>query len=339
MKVAISIGDLNGISLELVLKSHKKLSQICTPYYFLHESLLKQGLNLLKKKEIALNLVEFSHAKISKFEKIKEDKNVKIFSFQTPLSLELNTNFTIKAGEIDAQSGTYSFLSFEAACAFTHQKHAAALITLPIHKKAWNLAGISFRGHTDALRNFYGKNAIMMLGCKKLFVGLFSEHIALRDVSSQIKLEPLTQFLIDFYQESGFKKIGVLAFNPHAGDFGTIGGEEESIIEEAIRCANLHIQKEIYLPQILVADSAFTPNSLKKCSRLVAMYHDLALAPLKALYFEKSVNVSLNLPIIRTSVDHGTAFDKAYQNAKISTKSYKEAVKIALNLAKKRKKI
>ncbi|HEF3560078.1 TPA: 4-hydroxythreonine-4-phosphate dehydrogenase, partial [Campylobacter upsaliensis] len=69
MKVAISIGDLNGISLELVLKSHKKLSQICTPYYFLHESLLKQGLNLLKKKEIALNLVEFSHAKISKFEK------------------------------------------------------------------------------------------------------------------------------------------------------------------------------------------------------------------------------------------------------------------------------
>ena len=338
MNLAVSIGDLNGISLELVLKTHKKLSQIYTFYYFLHESLLRQGLKLLKKKELELNLVEFSHADVSEFKEVRKSGRLKIFSFKTPLSLKLNTNFSLSAGKIDAKSGAYSFLSFEAACAFTYQKNASALITLPIHKKAWNLAGISFKGHTDALRHFYHKNAIMMLGCEELFVGLFSEHIPLKEVSKRIKLKPLRQFLIDFSKESGFDKIGVLGFNPHAGDFGAIGGEEEKIIEKAIKGANLYLKKEIYLPQVLVADSAFTPNSLKNCSRLVAMYHDVALAPLKALYFEKSVNVSLNLPIIRTSVDHGTAFDRAYKNAKISTKSYEEAIKIAINLAQKKTK-
>ena len=95
--------------------------------------------------------------------------------------------------------------------------------------------------------------------------------------------------------------------------------------------------QHFYQPNPLVADSAFTKNALKHCNRLVSMSHDLALTPLKALYFDKSVNVSLNLPIIRTSVDHGTAFDKAYTRAKISTKSYKEAVKTALHLAKQRR--
>ena len=94
--------------------------------------------------------------------------------------------------------------------------------------------------------------------------------------------------------------------------------------------------QHFYQPNPLVADSAFTKNALKHCNRLVSMSHDLALTPIKALYFDKSVNVSLNLPIIRTSVDHGTAFDKAYTRAKISTKSYKEAVKTALHLIKSR---
>ncbi len=89
------------------------------------------------------------------------------------------------------------------------------------------------------------------------------------------------------------------------------------------------------MPYPLVADTAFTKSNLKACNRLIAMYHDLGLAPLKALYFEKSINVSLNLPIIRVSVDHGTAFDKAYKNAKISTKSYFEAAKFALELPSK----
>ena len=141
-----------------------------------------------------------------------------------------------------------------------------------------------------------------------------------------------------------------------------IGGKEEELMQKAIAFVNAFLnskkdekffkkalkdeklQKElllnfntkgVYLPYPLVADTAFTKSNLKACNRLIAMYHDLGLAPLKALYFEKSINVSLNLPIIRVSVDHGTAFDKAYKNAKISTKSYFEAAKFALELPSK----
>ncbi|EPU8947436.1 4-hydroxythreonine-4-phosphate dehydrogenase PdxA, partial [Campylobacter jejuni] len=181
-------------------------------------------------------------------------------------------------------------------------------------------------------------------------------------VSKKITFKNLSIFLKDFYKETHFKKMGLLGFNPHAGDYGVIGGEEEKIMEKAIAFVNAflyskkdekffkkalkdgNLQKElllnfkgngVYLPYPLVADTAFTKAGLKNCNRLVAMYHDLALAPLKALYFDKSINVSLNLPIIRVSVDHGTAFDKAYKNAKINTKSYFEAAKFAINLNSK----
>ena len=91
----------------------------------------------------------------------------------------MNENFDIKAGEIDAKSGLYGFLSFKAASYFVYKKYAHALLTLPIHKKAWEEASLKYKGHTDALRDFFKKNAIMMLGCKELFVGLFSEYVPL----------------------------------------------------------------------------------------------------------------------------------------------------------------
>ncbi len=381
MKIAISIGDINGVSLEILVRSHKELCKFCKPYYFIHKRLLKKALKLLNLRLLNANLVAFENAEKTEFKLLKKGKNFKLFSFASKLSFKEDFDFEIKPGEVDKKSGAYSFLSFEAANIFVKLGYAQALVTLSIHKKAWEQAGVEFKGHTDFLRSFYQKNAIMMLGCKELFIGLFTEHIPLKDVSSKINFKDLAEFLCDFYLESKFKKIGVLAFNPHAGDNGVIGGKEEKIIQRALNFANAYLnflkserkkaflkaleldeicdfkellkhflknenlekelvlnfgKKGIYLSYPLVADTAFTRNSLKHCNRFIAMYHDLALAPLKALYFEKSVNVSLNLPIIRTSVDHGTAFDKAYKNAKISTKSYKQAVKFAIYLAKKR---
>ncbi|TQR31918.1 4-hydroxythreonine-4-phosphate dehydrogenase [Campylobacter sp. MIT 99-7217] len=379
-KIAISVGDVNGISLELLLKTHKELSKFCEPFYFIHKNLLQQGLKKLGLKAEKLNLVHFEDDLKNELS-FKKDKNFTILNYKSKLGMKVSSDFKITPSKIDKKSGLYSFLSFKAASNFTYQGFADALLTLPIHKKAWQEAHIEYKGHTQALSDFFKREAIMMLGCSKLFVGLFTEHIPLKEVSKRISLEPLSKFLTRFALNTGFEKVGVLGFNPHASDFGAIGGEEEKIMKQAIKIANAYLAfknssrtkqseflskmelkdkkslfkklledenlidelkklskyKEIYLKEILVSDSAFTKNSLKRCNRLVCMYHDLGLAALKALYFEKSINVSLNLPIIRTSVDHGTAFDIAYKNAKINTKSYKEAAKMAVKFAQTKK--
>lgn len=190
-------------------------------------------------------------------------------------------------------------------------------------------ANIPYKGHTDYLRKRFKKEAIMMLGCDKLFVALFTEHVPLKKVPGLIEKKRLTQFLIDFYHETTpAKPVAVLGLNPHAGDGGVLG-DEERIIKKAIDKANEAIKQEIFFGPV-VPDVAFTSNFRKKLSHIVAMYHDQGLAPLKALYFDESINVSLNLPILRTSVDHGTAFDIAYKKM-ANTTSYLNAVQYAIS--------
>jgi 4-hydroxythreonine-4-phosphate dehydrogenase len=199
---------------------------------------------------------------------------------------------------------------------------------MPIHKEAWMLAGLEYKGHTDLLRKYFNKEAIMMLGCNKMFVALFSEHIPLKDVAKNIKYKKLKQFFLDLNKSIPNEKIAVLGLNPHAGDNGVLGNEE-TIINKAIKSANKKIGFEQFAGT-LVPDIAFTPHIREKYKYFVAMYHDQGLAPLKALYFDESINVSLNLPIIRTSVDHGTAFDIAYKG-EAKTLSYINAIKSALS--------
>jgi 4-hydroxythreonine-4-phosphate dehydrogenase len=205
------------------------------------------------------------------------------------------------------------------------EKKVDGICTLPIHKKAWELAGINYKGHTDALRDFFKTDAIMMLGCPKLFVALFTEHIPLRGVAPSLTVEKLTNFLISFAKSAKpSNTVGVLGLNPHAGDGGVLGNEEEMIIQ-AIKKANSTIGKELFEGP-LVPDVAFTPHMRNRYTHMAAMYHDQGLAPLKALYFDESINVSLCLPILRTSVDHGTAFDIAYKGIELNNLSYLNAI-------------
>ena len=301
-KIAISVGDLNGIGIEIAFKCHKEISKLCKPIYCINKGMLKQS----AKK---LNL------------EIPEDFEI----------FETKGKFTIKAGLVSKKAGKYSFDSFMDAINLADTKEVDAICTLPINKESWSKANIKFKGHTEVLRDFFNKNAIMMLGCEKMFVGLFTEHIALKKVAKKIKRKELTAFLLDFYKNVKIDNIGVLGLNPHAGDNGVLGNEEKAIIK-AIKKANIFLNKEVFKGP-LVPDIAFSPNSRKNFTHFVAMYHDQGLAPLKALYFEESINVSLNLPIIRTSVDHGTAFDIAYKNINLNTKSYINAIKEAINLA------
>ena len=240
---------------------------------------------------------------------------------------EVDGDFEIKAGDLCKESGQYSYDSFRAGMKLCKIKDADALVTLPINKEAWNLAGLDFVGHTDVLRKYFKEDAIMMLGCEQMYVALFTEHMPLKEVPKRIQTEQLAKFLVDLHKSIGEKKVAVLGLNPHAGDNGVLG-DEETNITQAIEIVNSLLGKELFIGPV-VPDIAFTPHFRKDYQYFVAMYHDQGLAPLKALYFDESINVSLNLPIIRTSVDHGTAFDIAYQG-KAQNLSYINAIKSAL---------
>lgn len=307
LKIAISIGDVNGVGLELLLKNHKKIAKICTPLYCVDKKLIKQASKILN---------------------IKLPKD----SYFTPLNKGIPK---IISGKIDKESGAYAYASFLKALNLALEKEADAFVTLPIHKKAWQLANIPYAGHTEALRDVLhhknlGKDVIMVLGSPKMYVALFSDHIPLREVASKVNKESLVRFLLQLAPHITKIPCGVLGLNPHAGDFGVLGNEEITI-KEAILEANTRLKKEIFIGP-LVPDTAFIGKHLRY---YVAMYHDQGLIPLKTLYFKESINITLNLPIIRTSVDHGTAFDIAYQK-KADSKSYLNAVREAILRAKNR---
>ncbi|WP_457597223.1 4-hydroxythreonine-4-phosphate dehydrogenase [Hydrogenimonas sp.] len=306
--VAVSVGDLNGIGIEIALRAHDKVARLCHPLYIASYDMAAQA-----AEKLGLSLPpSFEH-----------------LAPEAP-------PFTIRPGLVDPASGAYAYASFRKGVETVREGRCDALVTLPIHKEAWMRAGIPYKGHTDALRHIFGRDAIMMLGCEKLFVALFTEHIPLAEVPKRIEKEPLTRFLLDFRRETGAEAVAVLGLNPHAGDHGVLG-DEERIVEAAIEAANDRLGERVFHGP-LVPDIAFTPAMRARYTYFVAMYHDQGLAPLKALYFDESVNVSLNLPIVRTSVDHGTAFDIAYLPGNgVRLTSYLEAVRTALALVEKRR--
>ena len=300
-KVAISIGDINGVGIQLALENHHLISTLCKPIYCIDQKLLNKAakaLNLTIPKDFTL------------FGEYKKTE--------------------IHPGIVKKDSGLFSYNSFINAISLAKKNEVDAICTLPINKESWSKAGINYVGHTDMLRDIFQKDAIMMLGCEKMYVALFTEHIALKKVPKQIKTKKLVTFLTDFYSAIGQPKeaIAVLGLNPHAGDNGVLGNEEEKI-KKAIKKVNEKLKSNF---ELQVPDIAFTPHTRKRYKYFVAMYHDQGLAPLKALHFEESINISLNLPILRTSVDHGTAFDIAYKkDNNLSNKSYINAIKAAVN--------
>jgi 4-hydroxythreonine-4-phosphate dehydrogenase len=301
-RIAISIGDLNGVGIELALSSHNIIKKLCKPTYCINNNMLEKAAKLL-------------HVKIPKD-----------FSLS-----EVDGDFEIDPGNVCASSGIYSYNSFVKAIELADRIEVDAITTMPINKYAWQKAKLKYHGHTDMLRDYFKKDAIMMLGCEDMYVALFTEHIPLKDVPLHVNIDELSRFFVDLHKSIGFHNIAVLGLNPHAGDNGVLG-DEEKIILEAINAVNHVIGEELFIGP-MVPDVAFTPNVRKNFKYYIAMYHDQGLAPLKALYFDESINVSLNLPIIRTSVDHGTAFDIAYKK-RAHNLSYINAIKAAIDLAK-----
>lgn len=300
-KIAISCGDINGVGLEILLKAHDEIIKSTIPIYCVHYELLQSASKLLSIP-LPSSLIP---------------------SMCLPPKLEIPN---IEPKTLSESSGKYSYESFVLGCELCESANADALVTLPIHKQAWQKAGVNAIGHTQALSKRYGKEAIMMLGCEKMFVALYTDHIPLKEVSSHIKSQKLLEFFKALYATHKSESYCVMGLNPHAGDGGMIG-DEESEIQKAIEAMNESLGKEVF-KGVYPPDCSFIPARQKEFSTWIAMYHDIGLGVLKAMYFDESINVSLNLPILRTSVDHGVAFDIAYEG-KASTKSYLNAIAYA----------
>ncbi|MGX3010724.1 4-hydroxythreonine-4-phosphate dehydrogenase PdxA [Helicobacter sp. 23-1044] len=341
-KVAISIGDINGVGAEIALKAHSEISKIIKPVYF-----------------VDLSVIECA-SKLLKFEIPRDFEVREIAPFCSKnLRKSIAKNTLICPATATKESGEYSFVSFTQGVSAVESGKMDAILTLPINKFAWKRAGIDFVGHTEFLRAHFGaksadlrsdlaknsqdlhqnsqdlhrdsqdshnshQNGIMMLGCDEMFIALFTDHIPLNAVASHIEFDAVRDFLLLFHAHFSFKSALVLGLNPHAGDGGVLGSEDE-IIQNALDSANKTIGAEIY-KGIVAPDSAFRAQNRAKFKVFVAMYHDQGLSVLKALYAEKSINVTLGIPILRVSVEHGTGFDISYRGI-AGIDSYKEAVK------------
>ncbi len=244
-----------------------------------------------------------------------------------------------RAGVPDPANARYVIESLRRACSECRSGKFAAMVTAPVHKGVLNDAGIPFSGHTEFLAEMTGTaQPVMLLVAGALRVALLTTHLALRDVPARVTAERIRAVVLTLHdglrQLFGISspRIAVLGLNPHAGESGHLGTEERDIIEPAL--AGL-TSAGIAVSGPIPADSAFTPQRLAQCDAVLAMYHDQGLTVLKHVGFGHAVNVTLGLPLIRTSVDHGTAFEVA-GTGRADPGSLLAAVELATQLVQRR---
>ena len=239
-------------------------------------------------------------------------------------------------GKPDPANAPYVLETIRQAVGLVESGHAAGIVTGPVHKGVINEAGIAFSGHTEYLAGLAGvPRVVMMLAAPGLRVALATTHLPLRDVPSALTAERLEGILRITERELRKRfniarpRIQVLGLNPHAGEGGYLGNEDDTVIRPVLE--NLH-RAGFVLDGPVPADTAFTPPRLARCDAVVAMYHDQGLPVLKHMGFGQSVNITLGLPFLRTSVDHGTALDIA-GTGRADTTSLYHAVRTAREMA------
>ncbi len=243
----------------------------------------------------------------------------------------------VEPGRISAACGRASVRYIEAAVEAVLEGQAAALATAPIHKQALQRAGVSYPGHTELIAALSGcQRFCMMLLSSDLVLTFVTTHIGLTEISLHLspgRILEVIELTVKALQEMGLQRprLAVCGLNPHAGEKGLLGNrEEEELIQPAIdraRAAGMAVEGPF------PADVIFLPGHREKFDAVICMYHDQGHIPFKMLYFDQGVNVTLGLPLVRTSVDHGTAFDIAWQGI-ARHQSMVAAIKWAARLAK-----
>ena len=299
--IGFSCGDLNGIGMEIIIKtlSDQRLLDSCTPVVFASN----KSLNFYRK---SLPEANFNYNSIKDFSRLSV-KQVNIFNVW-------EEEVAITPGQLNETGGKYALLSLQEATKALKEGHIQGLVTAPIHKKNIQSEEFRYSGHTPYFKNYFGvQDILMFMVADNMRVGLLTEHVTVSEVAKHITKEGIISKLKIMHnslqKDFGIDKpkIAVLALNPHAGDEGLICKEEEEIIKPAIKEA----RQQILVFGPYAADAFFARGYHEKFDGVLAMYHDQGLIPFKSLALGEGVNYTAGLPVIRTSPDHGTAFDIA----------------------------
>lgn len=327
LRLAITAGDMNGIGPEVVLKclSDPRLLRYVEPVIIGSPGVLAEHLSHLRLDDVHLIQVASPDDAV--------DEGMVAVLDPTP-----GERHRVVFGSISAEGGRLAMLSVKRAVEGCLDSTFDAMVTAPISKEAMSLAGHQEPGHTEFIAGMTGGEPLMMMVSDRLRVALVTAHVPLRHVPERItadavfsKLKALSDSLrLDFAIDR--PKVAVLGLNPHAGDGGVLGDEEHRILAPTIRAsadAGLHA----FGP--FPADGFFASRAFAEYDAVLAMYHDQGLVPFKAISFESGVNYTAGLPIVRTSPDHGTAYDIA-GTGRASAGSMRAALYLALDIARRR---
>ncbi len=326
LKVGISIGDLNGIGTEIILQTFadKRMFKQCVPIIYGTVQVINEHIKSLGLPDIKINEIE-------KAEQAKEGVLNVFKCWDDKVSIEL--------GKENKANGRFALDALRGVAADAILNKIDAIVTAPVSKELINTEKEKFVGQTEFFTDACSvSESLMLMNSDNLRVGLVTNHLPVAKVAEAIdtnqiirKLLTLNQGLVeDFGIER--PKIAVLALNPHAGDGGLIGKEEKDVIDPAIKEAK---NEGVMAVGPFPADAFFGTGNYQKYDAVLAMYHDQGLIPFKALAFGSGTNVTLGLPIVRTSPDHGPAFDIAGKNM-AEASSFRKAIFNAVDIAKHR---
>ena len=325
LKLGISIGDLNGIGGEIVLKTFddSRILDFCTPIIFASVktlSFLKKHFNLSLNFQGIDKVSDAIEGKINIVNVWKE-------------------NVPINFGAEDPEIGKYAFKSLEAATVALKNDEIDVLVTAPINKNTIQSEKFQFPGHTDYLAKELNGESLMFMISDNLKVGLLTDHVPLKDIAEKITPQLIEKKIgiIEKTLQQDFRvrkpKIAVLGINPHSGDNGLIGKEDENVLKPTLQKLR---EKGTLVYGPYAADSFFGSKNHESFDAVVASYHDQGLIPFKTLSFGEGVNFTAGLSKVRTSPDHGTAFDIAGKDC-ANINSFKEAVFKAIEIYNTRK--
>lgn len=326
IKIGISQGDINGISYEVIIKAlmDNRINEICTPIIF-------GSPKVAAYHRKALDIENFAPTGINTPEEARGNKTYIINC--------VDENIRVELGKSTASAGINSFKALKAATNALESGKIDALVTGPINKHNIQHAEFNYSGHTEYLQARFKVDEVMMLMVSELLkVGLVAGHVPISVLSSLITRELIVEklkilahsLLMDFGIRN--PRIAVLGLNPHAGDEGLLGDEEQKVISPAIEQAN-NLGVLAFGPY--AADGFFGAGRFKLFDAVLAMYHDQGLAPFKTLSMDSGVNFTAGLPVVRTSPAHGTAYELAGKN-EASADSFRNALYLAIDVARKR---
>ena len=331
LKIGISIGDVNGIGLEIIIKTlaDNRIYDYCTPIVYGHTKVASFYRRTTHIEELNFTVIGSASEAVSRRDHRKPNM---INCWEEDVKIE--------PGLVNSAVGKYAFLSLEKATADLMAGHIDALVTAPINKDTIQNEEFNFPGHTEYFQDRGGAaGSLMFLVSDTLKVGVVTGHIPVAKVAESITTEKIVTKLklMDHSLRNDFwvrkPRIAVLGLNPHAGDNGLIGPEEQTIITPALEEAR---NNNILAFGPYPADGFFANGSYMQFDAVLAMYHDQGLIPFKQIAFESGVNFTAGLNFVRTSPDHGTAYDIAGKN-KASEVSFREAMFTAMHIVKHRR--